>query len=139
MAEEFSQAITRQAIARAALALDFKEADEDALQCLAEVMQRYLETIGVAVQSSAEASGRAYPGSQDAIAALENEVCFTTHSLTHWLTGSLTCSFTHLLIHSLAHSLTRSITHSLTHWLNHSLAHSLTGSLNQSLAHSLIY
>jgi histone H3/H4 len=105
MAEEFSQAITRQAIARAALALDFKEADEDALQCLAEVMQRYLETIGVAVQSSAEASGRAYPGSQDAIAALENEVCFTTHSLTHWLNHSLAHSLTGSLNQSLAHSL----------------------------------
>lgn len=74
MAEEFSRDVTRQAIARAALALDFKEADEAVLDCLAEVMHHYIETIGEVTQANAECSGRAYAGIQDAISALENKV-----------------------------------------------------------------
>lgn len=74
MAEEFSREVTRQAIARAALALDFKEADESVLDCLTDVMHHYIETIGEVTQDTAESSGRAYPGIQDAIGSLENKV-----------------------------------------------------------------
>mmetsp|Transcript_15147 Transcript_15147/g.28511 ORF Transcript_15147/g.28511 Transcript_15147/m.28511 type:complete len:250 (-) Transcript_15147:1524-2273(-) len=81
MADEFSRDVTRQAIARAALALDFKEANEEVMDVLAEVMHRYIETIGVVSQSNAELAGRAYPGTQDVIAALDNEK-FTTK--TQW-------------------------------------------------------
>ena len=79
MAEEFSREVTRQAIARAALALDFKEADEAVLDCLADVMHHYIETIGEVTQEHAEHSGRAYPGIQDAIGALENKVQYEGH------------------------------------------------------------
>lgn len=81
MADEFSRDVTRQAIARAALALDFKESDEEALNVLTEVMHRYIETIGIVTQNNAELAGRAYPGTQDVIAALDNEK-FTTK--TQW-------------------------------------------------------
>ena len=74
MAEEFSREVTRQAIARAALALDFKEADKAVLDVMAEVVHHYIETIGEATQANAEGSGRCYPGIQDAISALENKV-----------------------------------------------------------------
>lgn len=74
MAEEFSREITRQAIARAALALDFREADEAVLDCLSDVIHHYIETIGEVTRDTAESSGRAYPGIQDAISSLESKV-----------------------------------------------------------------
>lgn len=78
MADDFSREVTRQAIARASLALDFKEADEEVLDCLADVVHHYIETIGEVTQENAECSGRQYPGVQDVIGALENKVtCFT--------------------------------------------------------------
>ena len=74
MADEFSREILRHAAARACLALDYKEAHASALDCLADIVAHYIETLGERIHDMAEMAGRATPGIQDCIASLESVV-----------------------------------------------------------------
>jgi len=72
--EDYSHEITRQAIARACLALGFKRAEPAALDTMADVMKEYIEKIARTSLRCAESHGRAQPGIQDIFVAFESMV-----------------------------------------------------------------
>jgi len=70
--EEYSQTVLKQAIARASLALGFKNAQPDVLECLSDVMQQCIQKMATECATNAQLHGRAQPGIQDALEALES-------------------------------------------------------------------
>jgi len=70
--EEYSHVVLKQAIARASLALGFKNAQPDVLEALSDVMQECIEKISRECAANAQLHGRAQPGIQDALEALES-------------------------------------------------------------------
>ncbi len=72
--EEFSLEVTKRAIAKASIALDFKFASSSSLEILADVVHHYIQSIGVHAREQAEIAGRSQPGIHDALAALEQSV-----------------------------------------------------------------
>lgn len=71
MSEEFAREITKQAVARACTALEYKNAQLSVIESLADVVRNYVECIGELTRDSAEYSGRAIPGVQDVIGSLD--------------------------------------------------------------------
>ena len=70
--EEYSHVVLKQAIARASLALGYKNAEPDVLEALSDVMQECIEKISRECAANAQLHGRAQPGIQDALEALES-------------------------------------------------------------------
>lgn len=70
--DEFARQITKQAIARACVALGFKNAESTVLDVLSDVMRNYIEKVAASSVEIAELHGRAKPGIQDTFVALEN-------------------------------------------------------------------
>jgi hypothetical protein len=79
MAEEFSKEILKHAVARACLALDYKQAHSSVLDCLADIVAHYIESLGEKIHYHAELAGRAVPGIHDCISSLETVVNIHHH------------------------------------------------------------
>jgi histone H3/H4 len=71
MADDFSKEILRHAAARACLALDYKQAHASVLDCLADIVVHYIESLGERIHDNAEMAGRAVPGIHDCISSLD--------------------------------------------------------------------
>ena len=71
-AEDFARQVSKQALARACVALGFKNAEVVALDVLSDVVRNYIEKVAASTMKIAELHGRAQPGIQDALQALEN-------------------------------------------------------------------
>lgn len=67
MGDEFARELTKQAIARACVALGSKTTSMAVLDSLADIVRHFITQMGVRMQSVAEASGRAIPGIQDVL------------------------------------------------------------------------
>ena len=74
MDDEYANEITKQAIARACIALGFKNAHKAAIDSLADIIQHYIRTVAVTARDQAEYSGRAYAGIQDILPVFEYTV-----------------------------------------------------------------
>ena len=72
--DNFAGELTKRAIAKVCLALDFKFASSTALDILSDVVHHYIQTMGENTREQAEIAGRSQPGTHDAIAALEHSV-----------------------------------------------------------------
>jgi hypothetical protein len=72
MSEEYSRTISKQAIARASLALGFKNANPDVLESLSDVLAHFIEKLSRESLHNAELHGRAQPGIQDTLQSLES-------------------------------------------------------------------
>lgn len=82
MDEEYASEITQIAVARACLAVGFKQCEKPVLESLADIVQHYIRTLGSSAQEQAELSGRPHAGIQDVIPMLESTVRVTLH-VTH--------------------------------------------------------
>lgn len=71
MDDEYASEITKLAVARACVALGFKQCENSAIESLADILQNYIRTLGLNAQEQAEISGRAHAGIQDVIPVLE--------------------------------------------------------------------
>mmetsp|Transcript_980 Transcript_980/g.1637 ORF Transcript_980/g.1637 Transcript_980/m.1637 type:complete len:229 (-) Transcript_980:1263-1949(-) len=80
MGDEYASEIMRLAVARACVALGFKNCEKNAIDSLADVLQNYIRTLGEGFQSHAESAGRVHAGIQDVLPALE----FTRPKNTNW-------------------------------------------------------
>ena len=69
--DEYARAVTRQAIARACAALGFKTAQADVLDCMSDVLAHYIQKLSRESLVNAELHGRAQPGIQDVMQALD--------------------------------------------------------------------
>ncbi len=69
--DEYAQIITQQAAARACAALGFKTAQTEVLECLSDVVSHYIQKLSRESLHLAELHGRAQPGLQDLLQALE--------------------------------------------------------------------
>lgn len=74
MCDEFSREVLKHAAARACIALDYKQAHSSVLDCLADILAHYIESIGEKIHDHAELAGRAVPGTHDCISSLETFV-----------------------------------------------------------------
>ena len=74
MEETYANEITKQAIARACIALGFKNAHKSAIDALADILQYYISTIAVSTRDQSEISGRAIAGVQDIFPILDYTV-----------------------------------------------------------------
>jgi histone H3/H4 len=74
MEDEYAIEVTKLAVARACVALGFKQCESATLDALADIVQHYIRTIGAKAQEQAEMSGRVYAGIQDVIPVLEMTV-----------------------------------------------------------------
>lgn len=81
MSEEFSREITKQAVARACTALEYKNVQLSVIESLADVVRNYVECIGDHTRDIAEHAGRAIPGVQDVISSLDAMVSTTVIAL----------------------------------------------------------
>jgi len=71
MDDEYANEITKLAVARACLALGFKQCERSALDSMADILQNYMRMLGANAQEQAEISGRVHAGIQDLIPVLE--------------------------------------------------------------------
>lgn len=71
MSEEFAREVTKQAVARACTALEYKNVQLSVIESLADVVRNYVECIGDHSRDISENSGRAIPGIQDVISSLD--------------------------------------------------------------------
>jgi histone H3/H4 len=71
---DYAQELSKQAVARAALALGIKAVDKVAIDALADVIRQYISTVAVSSRNQAEFAGRAFPGIHDVFKALESTV-----------------------------------------------------------------
>ena len=69
--DEFANQVCKQAIARACVALGFKNAEAAALDVLSDVVREYIEKVSASTLKIAELHGRVQPGIQDALQALD--------------------------------------------------------------------
>lgn len=72
--DEFAVQCTKQAIARAAVALGFKNTQAPVLDVLSDVLRNFIEKVACSSLKLSEAHGRGQPGIQDVLQALENLV-----------------------------------------------------------------
>uniref|UniRef100_A0A7S3HA90 Transcription initiation factor TFIID subunit 8 n=1 Tax=Spumella elongata TaxID=89044 RepID=A0A7S3HA90_9STRA len=72
MDDEYANEITKLAVARACLALGFKQCERSALDSMADILQNYMRMLGANAQEQAEISGRVHAGIQDLIPVLES-------------------------------------------------------------------
>lgn len=70
-ADLFARAVTRQAVAQAALAVGCKHAYSSVLDALTDLVQDFVQTVGLASQAKANAGGRTLVSTLDVVAALE--------------------------------------------------------------------
>lgn len=89
MDEDYAFELTKRAIARACLALGFKQCEKEAMDALADVVHNYIRTIGVNLRDHAEQCGRPFVGTQDVLDILERTVSRVSYSS---VTYSSTCS-----------------------------------------------
>lgn len=73
MDNEYAKEITKQAVARACVALDIKSVRSECIDVVADVVRYYIRTVAIGAREAAENSGRAYAGIQD-ILRLEQKV-----------------------------------------------------------------
>ena len=71
MADKFALAVTRQAVAQAALAVGCKHVYPSVLDALTDLVRDYIVAVGVEAQAKAEAGGRTRVTLLDVLAALE--------------------------------------------------------------------
>jgi histone H3/H4 len=67
MSEEFAQDILKQSVARTCVALGYKEAPAECLDCMADVLGNFIATLGQKTTDISEAAGRFQPGFQDVV------------------------------------------------------------------------
>ena len=79
MDNEYASEITQIAVARACVALGFKQCEKSAIESLADIVQHYIRTLGTNAQEQAEISGRVHAGIQDVIPILEYTVNLFFH------------------------------------------------------------
>lgn len=72
--DDFALQCTKQAIARAGVALGFKNAQSGVLDVLSDVLRNFIEKVSSSSLKISEAHGRGQPGIQDVFQALENLV-----------------------------------------------------------------
>ncbi len=70
-ADRFARAVTRQAVAQAALAVGCKHSYTSVLDALTDLVQDFVQSVGLAAQAKAEAGGRTQVSTLDLVAALE--------------------------------------------------------------------
>ena len=70
-ADEFARTVTKQAIARASVALGYKEAHTAVIDSLADIVRHFIEKVSRVAREIAEEHGRAQPGVQDIMYALD--------------------------------------------------------------------
>lgn len=75
MSEDYAAAITAQSVARTCVALGFREAQEECIDVLTEVVHNYIQMIAENAHEQAESTGRVQPGTQDVLAVLGTPVC----------------------------------------------------------------
>jgi histone H3/H4 len=73
MDNSYAREITRQAVARACTAFNFKKANSDCIDVLADVIKYYIRTVAVAARDEAENSGRVCAGIQDVLKVLDQD------------------------------------------------------------------
>ncbi len=76
MDESYATELAKMAVARACVALGFKNCQTSALESLADIMKHYIQTMARGAHEQAEAGGRAYIGIQDVIPVLESTVIY---------------------------------------------------------------
>ena len=76
MDDEYANEITKIAVARACVALGFKQCEVAVLDALSDIVQNYIRTLGANAQEQAEISGRVHVGIQDVIPVLDFTVRF---------------------------------------------------------------
>lgn len=102
MADAYAREITNQAVARACVALGkiathllptsrqlktvimtagYKETQITTLDCLADLVRHYIQSISANLLESSETSGRVHPGIQDLMSVLGDSVCFLARKL----------------------------------------------------------
>ena len=69
--DEFARLVTKQAIARASVALGYKEAHLAVVDSLADIVRHFIEKVSRVAREVAEEHGRAQPGVQDIMYALD--------------------------------------------------------------------
>ena len=69
--DEFARLVTKQAIARASVALGYKEAHSAVVDSLADIVRHFIEKVSRVAREIAEEHGRAQPGVQDIMYALD--------------------------------------------------------------------
>ena len=72
MADEYAQEITKQAAARACVALGYQRTTPATLDCLADLVQHYIQSLSSNILEISEISGRVQPGIQDVLSALSD-------------------------------------------------------------------
>lgn len=70
MGEDFARTILNQSVARTAVAVGFKEASQDCVDVLSDIVAHYVKSIGERTVEQAEFGGRAHPGVQDVLVAV---------------------------------------------------------------------
>lgn len=71
---DFSLQVTRQAVARACIALGLKNASQPVLDTIADVIKNYIESIALTAIDRAETGGRIVAGIHDIIPAVDQSV-----------------------------------------------------------------
>lgn len=74
MSEEYARELSKMAVSKAAVALGYKFAQPEAVDCLADVMRHYIEDIAKETQTSVESYGRTNPGIMDVFGVLQKPV-----------------------------------------------------------------
>jgi histone H3/H4 len=74
MDDEYASEITQIAVARACVALGFKQCDKGVVDSLADIVQHYIKTLGSNAQEQAELCGRAHAGIHDLLLVLDTTV-----------------------------------------------------------------
>lgn len=74
MSEEYARELSKMAVSKAAVALGYKFAQPEAVDCLADVMRKYIEELAEDAQSSVESYGRTNPGILDMFSVLQKPV-----------------------------------------------------------------
>eukprot|EP01041_Mallomonas_annulata_P002447 gene2447-4751_t len=69
--DDFAREVTKRAIAKACVALDFKYTSSTVLDIMSDVVHHYIRSIGERTREQAEVAGRSQPGIHDVLAALE--------------------------------------------------------------------
>jgi histone H3/H4 len=75
MSEEYARELSKMAVSKAAVALGYKYAQPEAIDCLADVMRKYVEELAEETQSGVESYGRTNPGIMDVFSVLQKPVC----------------------------------------------------------------
>ena len=76
--EVYASAVSKRAVARACIALGFKQSEPSAIDSLADITHYYIQTIATAAKEYAELSSRGHIGIHDVIAAMESTVSTRT-------------------------------------------------------------